>query len=327
MSRRRRTGREVHGILLLDKRQGVSSNAALQEVRRLFAAKKAGHTGSLDPLATGLLPVCFGEATKISGLLLDDDKRYRVVIRLGVVTDTGDAEGKVLSTQPVPIFERHRIDRCLAKFTGCIEQVPPMYSALKHQGKRLYELAREGQEVQRKPRRITVHRIECLDYAGDLLTLDVSCSKGTYIRTLAEDIGADLDCGASVKELRRLAVGGFSIDAAWTLKQLQALDDTQRLQCLQPVDQALLAWPKIILDRDLADRIRQGQKIVPIEQLPPGMVRIYTAAGILGIGEIDPHGGLAPRRLFRIQGNADCWGMNSCADICLESGKNAVNRC
>ncbi len=300
MSRRRHSGRHVHGILLLDKRQGVSSNLALQEVKRLFAANKAGHTGSLDPLATGLLPVCFGEATKISAMLLDDDKRYRVVIQLGVVTDTGDAEGKVLSTQLAPEFDRQRIDRCLAAFSGSIEQIPPMYSALKHQGKRLYELARAGQEVQRKPRRITIHKIDCLHYAGDLLTLDVTCSKGTYIRSLAEDIGRHLGCGASVRELRRTAVGGLDIAAAWTLTELQELDDERLLQCLQPIDQALTAWPKVILASDLAGKIVHGQKIVPPGQVSPGMVRIYTERGILGIGEIDRQGVLSPKRLFKI---------------------------
>jgi len=300
MSRRRQSGRPVHGILLLDKRQGISSNRALQEVRRLFTANKAGHTGSLDPLATGLLPVCFGEATKVSALLLDDDKRYRVVIQLGVVTDTGDAEGRVLSTQPVPQFDRQRLDRCLAGFTGTIEQIPPMYSALKHQGKRLYELAREGREVQRKPRWITIYSIECLHHAGDLLTLDVACSKGTYIRSLAEDIGRELGCGASVRELRRTAVGNMLIDAAWTLEQLQKLDDEQLLHCLQPIDLALQAWPKVILDADLAGRISHGQKIVPPERLQPGKARIYTESGILGIGEVDRQGVLSPRRLFKI---------------------------
>jgi len=300
MSRRRHSGRPVHGILLLDKRQGISSNRALQEVKRLFAASKAGHTGSLDPLATGLLPVCFGEATKISALLLDDDKRYRVAIQLGVVTDTGDAEGKVLSTQSVPEFDRQRLDRCLSGFTGTIEQIPPMYSALKHQGKRLYELAREGLEVQRKPRRITIHSIELLHYKGDLLTLDVTCSKGTYIRSLAEDIGRDLGCGASVRELRRTAVGRLAIDAAWTLTELQGLYDEQLLQCLQPIDLALAAWPKVILNTDLADRISHGQKVASPERLQSGKVRIYTQRGILGIGEIDRQRELSPRRLFKI---------------------------
>ncbi|MGR9117226.1 MAG: tRNA pseudouridine(55) synthase TruB, partial [Gammaproteobacteria bacterium] len=184
---KQKKGRDVHGILLLDKRLGVSSNRALQEVKRLLKANKAGHTGSLDPLATGLLPLCFGEATKVSALMLDDDKRYRVVIRLGVVTDTGDAEGQVLATQPVPTLSDDVIDACLSKFTGAIEQIPPMYSALKLNGKKLYELARQGQSVERKARKISIYRIDVLGCSGDRLELDVWCSKGTYIRTLAED--------------------------------------------------------------------------------------------------------------------------------------------
>jgi tRNA pseudouridine55 synthase len=302
MGRRRRSGRDLHGILLLDKRLGVSSNRALQEVRRLFDANKAGHTGSLDPLATGLLPVCFGEATKVSSYLLDDDKRYHVVIQLGNVTDTGDAEGQVLETRPVPKISAENISSCLAKNTGRIKQIPPMYSALKYQGKRLYELAREGEYIERKPRSITIYDIQCLAYANELMTLVVSCSKGTYIRTLAEDIGRGFGCGAFVKELRRLDVGQFSLSKAWTLEQLRAQqDDTRLLQCLLPVDTALSTWPIIQLNAMQADKTRHGQAIVIAGQLNQGMVRMYTGHYFIGIGEFVAPGKLVPRRLFHIE--------------------------
>ena len=206
---KRKSGLNVHGIILLDKRLGVSSNKALQEVRRLFNANKAGHTGSLDPLATGLLPLCFGEATKVSALMLDDDKRYQVTMKLGVMTDTGDAEGQVIERKPVPELSIEQIQCCLAKFMGLQAQVPPMYSALKLNGKKLYELAREGITVERAPRQITIYELHLLDATFDTLTLDVACSKGTYIRSLAEDIGHDLGCGATVTALRRTQAGQF----------------------------------------------------------------------------------------------------------------------
>ncbi|MEN9596898.1 MAG: hypothetical protein RL236_1332, partial [Pseudomonadota bacterium] len=195
---KRTSGLNVHGIIFLDKRLGISSNKALQEVRRLFNANKAGHTGSLDPLATGLLPLCFGEATKVSPLMLDDDKRYQVTVKLGVMTDTGDAEGQIIETKPVPRLSLAEIQACLVKFTGAQAQVPPMYSALKHNGKKLYELAREGITIEREPRNITIYEINLLEFTPETLTLDVSCSKGTYIRSLAEDIGHDLGCGGTV---------------------------------------------------------------------------------------------------------------------------------
>ena len=196
---RRKKGRDIHGIVLLDKRQGISSNKALQEVKRLYNANKAGHTGSLDPLATGLLPICLGEGTKVSAYMLDDDKRYQTVIQLGLMTDTGDVDGVVIEEKIVPEITPQQMDECLASFVGEIEQIPPMYSALKHNGKKLYELAREGITVERKARKITLYAIECLAFKDNLLTLDVRCSKGTYIRTLAEDIGHALGCGAPVK--------------------------------------------------------------------------------------------------------------------------------
>ncbi len=242
---KRKSGCDVHGILLLDKRLGVSSNRALQEVRRLFNANKAGHTGSLDPLATGLLPLCFGEATKVSALMLDDNKRYRVVVRLGIMTDTGDAEGAIIENKPVPELSVDDIHDCLKQFVGEIDQVPPMYSALKHNGKKLYELAREGKTVERKARRITIFELklltgsQALAWEPDQITLEVFCSKGTYIRSLAEDIGHVLGCGATVKELRRLEAGQFSIEHARTIEQLAAMDQHSLFQCLIKVDKPL----------------------------------------------------------------------------------------
>lgn len=291
--------RDVHGILLLDKRLGVSSNQALQEVKRLLNVAKAGHTGSLDPLATGLLPLCFGEATKVSGMMLDDDKRYRVVIRLGVLTDTGDAEGAVLETKPVPEITQAMLDDCLKRFTGEIDQVPPMYSALKLNGKKLYELAREGKTVERKARRITIHELKQLDFASECLTLEVFCSKGTYIRSLAEDIGAHFGCGATVAELRRLQAGIFTLDKALTIEQLRALNAEQIEARLLAVDTPLQHLPAVQLQTVDAEKIKHGQSI-NAEQTLPGQVRLYHDGAFLGLGEMRMDGKLAPCRLFNL---------------------------
>ncbi|MBF6647984.1 MULTISPECIES: tRNA pseudouridine(55) synthase TruB [unclassified Methylobacter] len=296
---KRKSGRNVHGILLLDKRLGVSSNKALQEVRRLFDANKAGHTGSLDPLATGLLPLCFGEATKVSALMLDDDKRYQTLVQLGVMTDTGDAEGQVLETRPVPELTVDAINACLKKFTGEIDQVPPMYSALKHNGKKLYELARAGETVDRKARRITIYDLQLLDFSKDQLRLDVRCSKGTYIRSLAEDIGHELGCGGTVKELRRLEAGRFSIENAKTLEQLAEMDEQELQQCLIDVDKPLEFMPAVQLSESEAIRIKQGQAL-KIKEVLPGMVRMYHTKVFLGLGEMLLDGKLAPKKLFNL---------------------------
>jgi len=300
---KRKSGRNVHGILLLDKRLGVSSNKALQEVRRLFNANKAGHTGSLDPLATGLLPLCFGEATKVSALMLDDNKRYQVVVQLGVMTDTGDAEGIVIETKPVPELSIDEIQACLKQFTGEIDQVPPMYSALKHNGKKLYELAREGKTVERKARHITIFELKLLDFSEDQLTLDVFCSKGTYIRSLAEDIGHMLGCGGTVKVLRRLDAGQFSIENARTIEQLTQMDEQSLFQCLINVDKPLETLPAVQLSDEQAGRIKQGQSLnhlmIPKKQ---GMVRMYNAEVFLGLGEMLLDGKLAPKKLFNMVG-------------------------
>ncbi len=296
---KRKNGRDIHGILLLDKRLGVSSNRALQEVKHLFNANKAGHTGSLDPLASGLLPVCFGEATKVSGFMLDDDKRYQVVVRLGVVTDTGDAEGQVLKTRPVPSLSDDEILDCLENFTGDIEQVPPMYSALKLNGKKLYELARQGKSVERKARPITIYKINLLGRQETNLTLDVWCSKGTYIRTLAEDIGEQLGCGGTVIELRRLASGRFVIDETKSIEQLQAMSESELMNCLIPVDKPLDSIPAVDLSEEQANSIKQGQSLTLKNSLE-GPVRMYTGQQFLGLGEMLMDGKLAPKKLFNM---------------------------
>jgi len=296
---KRKSGRNVHGILLLDKRLGVSSNKALQEVRRLFNANKAGHSGSLDPLATGLLPICLGEATKVCALMLDENKRYEVLVQLGVMTDTGDAEGQVVDTKPVPTLSQEELLSCLARFTGDIDQVPPMYSALKHNGKKLYELAREGQIIDRKPRRITIFEIKLLEFTGDKLRLNVFCSKGTYIRSLAEDIGADLGSCGTVLELRRIASGLFDIHEALTIEQLSAMDEPTLYQRLIKVDQPLLALPMFQLSPEQAIAIKHGQVLNNIEN-EQGTVRMYHAETFLGLGEIQLDGKLAPKKLFNL---------------------------
>ncbi len=310
---KRKSGLNVHGILLLDKRLGVSSNRALQEVRHLFNANKAGHTGSLDPLATGLLPLCFGEATKVSGLMLDDNKRYQVLVQLGVMTDTGDQEGVVIETKPVPKLAIDDINNCLEKFTGEIDQVPPMYSALKLNGKKLYELAREGKTVERKARRITIFELKLLTSSEqlisepELLSLDVYCSKGTYIRSLAEVIGHDLGCGGTVKELRRLAAGQFKIEQATTIEQLKAMDQQSLNQCLLNVDKPLEGLPAVQLSEDQASCIKQGQCIVLasinsgiMQSTEPDTVRMYKETLFLGLGELSLDGKLTPKRMFNL---------------------------
>lgn len=302
MSGRRRKGRDVHGIVLLDKRSGISSNVALQEVKRLFDANKAGHTGSLDPLATGLLPICLGEATKVSAYLLDSDKRYRAVIRLGVVTDSGDIEGQVVQTTDVPPLTFVQVEACLQRFVGMIEQVPPMYSALKFQGKRLYELARAGQVVDRAARQVRIFELQLLALADDLLTIEVLCSKGTYVRTLAEDIGAQLGCGGTILELRRLSTGPFEIKDAVNIEQLRAAaNNGELLQYLLPVDLALESWPVLHLDDEQAAHIRHGRTVDLPQQVANGCVRLYAQEIFLGIGEVRDKT-LVPLRLLNLQG-------------------------
>ncbi|MDX1697605.1 MAG: tRNA pseudouridine(55) synthase TruB, partial [Thiohalobacterales bacterium] len=295
--------RRVNGILLLDKPAGLTSNAALQAVKKLYAARKAGHTGSLDPLATGLLPVCFGEATKISGFLLDADKHYRVTCRFGERTTTADAEGEIIERRPVEGLDERRLAAVLAGFAGEIEQVPPMYSALKHKGERLYKLAREGVEIDREPRVVTIRDIELESLAPPMAEIRVHCSKGTYVRTLVEDIGERLGCGAHVTALRRTGVGPYGDDAMLTMAQLEAtaaegghhaLD-----QLLLPIESGLMQWPDVHLNGDTAFYLRQGQPVLVPRAPTEGWVRLYEGeTRFLGMGEILDDGRVAPRRLM-----------------------------
>ncbi len=306
MGRRKNKGRDISGVLLLDKPQGCSSNHILQKVKRLFGAAKAGHTGSLDPLATGMLPICLGEATKISAFLLDSDKRYRLACQLGVSTNTGDAEGEVIDTQDATAITEQDILAVLPEFIGEIEQVPPMFSALKHNGERLYNLARKGIEVERKPRTITIYNIDYISLTTDekqriILELDVECSKGTYVRTLAEDIAKKLDCCAHITALRRLSVGPYSGDMV-TIDDLIALAEEGQDAldaCLQPIDSGVADWPDVRLGSDAAFYVRQGQPVLVPHAPTEGWVRIYDQSHFLGLGEIQDDGLVAPRRMIK----------------------------
>jgi tRNA pseudouridine55 synthase len=294
----KRPKRPISGVLLLDKPAGYSSNQALQRAKHMYMAAKAGHTGNLDPFATGLLPLCFGEATKFSQTLLDADKVYRAVLKLGVTTTTGDTEGEVTSQMQVD-FTNEQVERAVLSFTGPIAQVPPMYSALKHQGKPLYEYARNGVEIERKARDVNIHEIRLLSFVGDEAEIYVSCSKGTYIRVLAEDIGKQLGCGAHLIVLQRLNTGGFSLADAYTLAQLEAMDASARDALLLPVD-ALLQWlPMVELDADAAHYFRQGQAIWKSGIQQPGLIRVYAPQNtFLGLAENVGDGRIAPRRVL-----------------------------
>ena len=285
-------------MLLLDKPLGLSSNQALQQVKRLYSAAKAGHTGSLDPLATGLLPICLGEATKFSHFLLDADKSYRALVKLGSTTSTGDAEGEVLSTVEVNVTAK-MIDAALKRFTGVIQQIPPMYSALKHQGKALYEYARQGVEIERARRTVTIHRINLNAFEQGTLDITVGCSKGTYIRTLAEDIGQVLGCGAHLAGLRRLSTAHFELADAYTIERLEALSLQARDACLLSPDAAIQDLPVIRLDADSAYYLGLGQQVWQVGMKFHGLLRLYDLAGnFLGLGETTENGKIAPKRLI-----------------------------
>ncbi len=269
-SRPRRSFRNVHGVLLLDKAGGITSNKALRQARHLFSAKKAGHTGNLDPLATGMLPVCFGEATKISAYLLDADKAYSAVARLGAVTDTGDSDGVVIAEKPLPeSLTSAMLEDVLCRFKGSIEQVPPMYSALKHEGRRLYELARAGKTVERKPRSVVISALQLTGFGQGTFSIDVRCSKGTYIRSLVQDIGDSLGCGAHLTALRRTAVNPFAAETLHTFDELQALHDTGGTtaidQLLLPMDAALQHMPAVQLLASEVARFRNGNPAMATE--------------------------------------------------------------
>ena len=287
-------GRDLDGVLLLDKPSGISSNAALQGARRLLAARRAGHTGTLDPMATGLLVLCFGEATKFAGALLDAEKAYAARVRLGERTSTGDAEGEVLERRPVAVTAAS-VETALARFRGAIEQIPPMHSALKHQGRPLYAYAREGQSIERAPRRVVVHELVLERLEGPDLDLLVRCSKGTYVRTLAEDLGEALGCGGHLTALRRTAVGPFGVDDAVTLDRLAAVLESERPRALLPVEVLLRSWPRVLLAKDAETRFRQGQRVAAAAAEP--RVAVFGADGnFLGIGEIDAEGMLKAKR-------------------------------
>ncbi len=296
--------RDVHGILLLDKPVNITSNSALQTVKRLYQARKAGHTGSLDPLASGLLPICLGEATKVSGFLLDTDKRYHAICKLGVTTTTGDAEGTILETRvPGPVTSA-QLAAVLAEFVGEIEQLPPMHSAIKQHGQPLYKLAHRGLTVPRATRAVHIHKLNLLRQQDDLLELEVHCSKGTYIRTLAEDIGARLGCGAHLVGLRRTGVGAFDEANMISLEQLQTLaaEGHDRLDSLLlPMQTALTHWPEVNLSDDAAYYLCQGQAVFIPRTLHSGWVKLYGQnKRFLGLGEVQQDGRVAPKRLLNM---------------------------
>lgn len=299
----KRPKKNINGILLLDKPLGFSSNQALQRVKWLLQAAKAGHTGTLDPLATGLLPLCFGEATKVAHYLTDADKTYIATLKLGATTTTGDAEGDVLSTHEVNVSQAEFEVAC-QKFTGEISQLPPMYSALKFEGKALYEYARAGVEIARQPRLVTIHRITLNTFNAEVATITVTCTKGTYIRTLAEDIGKQLGCGAHLIGLRRTATADYQIAQAITLEQFEAMSAEERLAILAPVDSAILHLPAITLDAESVFYLQQGQAIWRSGVVPKGLLRLYDESRVfIGLGEQQPDGKIAPKRLMQLANN------------------------
>ena len=287
--------RHLSGVLLLDKPAGITSNTALQIAKRLYRAAKAGHTGTLDPIATGLLPICFGEATKFSQYLLDAGKQYDAVFKLGITTTTGDIEGEILSEKPVSVTTE-QVQEALKKFVGEISQTPPMYSALKHQGKPLYEYARKGIEVAREARQINIDSLNNVSLDGDMLSMRITCSKGTYVRQLGVDIGEVLGCGAMMQALRRTAVAGFNVTEAHTFLGLEQLSEAQKDAVLRPADALTIAWPKLVVTNPQAKNVLQGQPIAaPLR--PLGLIRIYDEQNVfLGMGEIK-NDMLYPKRL------------------------------
>jgi tRNA pseudouridine55 synthase len=292
---------DIHGILLLDKPLDVSSAGAVARIKRLFGARKAGHTGSLDPLASGMLPICFGEATKFGAQLLDADKTYRVTARLGERTASGDREAEVIERRELPEFSTHQIERALADFPREYAQVPPMHSAIKQDGKPLYEYARAGITRERSARTIVIHEMRLLEWRAPDLLFDVRCTKGAYIRVLAEDLAAQLGTIAHLAALRRLGVAPFSAELQWTFEALDSMTPEQRLELLLPVDAALTGWRRFDLPAGGVSALRQGQTVSIPEELP-GNVRIYAAGlGFLGLGAIEPAGRLVPLRLISFQ--------------------------
>ena len=301
---RRKKGRNISGILLLDKPAGITSNGALQRVKSLFFAQKAGHTGSLDPIATGILPICLGEATKFSGFLLNADKSYVAECQLGVVTRSGDTEGEVVSERPVEGVTEEKITQALQQFKGDIQQIPPMHSAIKVNGQPLYKLAHQGIEIEREPRQVTIFELEFISYDAEAerMVIQVHCSKGTYVRTLVEDIGEVLGCGAHVPALRRTTLGPYLEQDVLTMEQLELIreeEDKSGLdQRLLSLDSAVDDYEAVVLDADSSYYIRQGQPVQISGAPDQGWIRIYNEQKeFLGVGEIDSDGRVAPRRL------------------------------
>lgn len=305
---RRRKGRPINGVILLDKPTGISSNDALQKVKRIYFAEKAGHTGALDPLATGMLPICLGEATKFSQFLLDSDKRYRVIAKLGERTNTSDSDGEVVETRPVDVT-LDKLEACIEKFRGESDQVPSMFSALKYQGKPLYEYARKGIEVPRESRKITVYEIVLHRFEGDEVEMEVHCSKGTYIRTIVDDLGEMLGCGAHVTMLRRTGVAKYPYEKMVTLEQLnELLEQAHREELaprelldplLLPMDTAVEDLPEVNLVPELADMVQHGQPVQVFGAPTEGSLRLTMGEErlFIGVGEMNEDGKIAPKRL------------------------------
>jgi tRNA pseudouridine55 synthase len=295
----KRIKRNVNGVLLLDKPLGFSSNQAMQKVKWLYQAAKAGHTGTLDPLATGLLPICLGEATKFAQYVTDADKTYLATIKLGITTTTGDAEGEVLFISPVKVSQK-QFEEVVQQFIGEISQIPPMYSALKHKGKALYHYAREGIDIDRQARLVSIKNIAVNEFSGEIAQISVTCSKGTYIRTLAEDIGNALGCGAHLIGLLRTETGGYQLSQAVTIEQLEALSIEARDAQLLPVDSAIAHFPKITLNGDAVHFILQGQAVWTAGKIPKSDLRLYDENNsFLGLGYLQDDGKIAPKRLIK----------------------------
>jgi len=301
VANRKKKGRDISGILILDKPLNISSNRAVQIVKRLYGAKKVGHTGSLDPLASGVLPICLGHATKVSQYLLASDKTYQFTMKLGQTTTTGDLEGDVLDEKPVPAISALELESLLVNFTGDIQQVPPMYSALKHEGQRLYTLARAGKVVDRPARDVTIKSLVLLSKTADSLTLEVCCTKGTYVRTLAEDLGEALGCGAHVTFLRRIQTGPFGLEKSITVEQLEAMkDDLPALDShLSSLDLALQEYPALTCNDEQKADLCLGRRVDVNDLLDEPLIRLNdSSANIFGLGKWSEKNRLAPVRIF-----------------------------
>ena len=302
MGRRNKKGRNITGIIVIDKPRGRTSNHVLQQIKRIFDAKKAGHTGSLDPLATGVLPICLGEATKVSQYLLDGDKCYQVTCKLGVTTDSGDSDGNVVTEMPIPEITEQVLHAVLPSFVGQQQQVPPMYSALKFQGQPLYKLARQGIEIERKARTVNIYDIILLSFTSDSFTLEVKCSKGTYIRTLVEDISACLNTGGHVVALRRIESAGYAIKQAISIESIEELAEEGKCaldRLLLPTEQALPNWPRIEADDEQVLALRCGQQIYVKQKYESVQIRLFDRLGVfLGLGEMSETGMISPKRVF-----------------------------